>query len=83
MTHDCSIGIIVPSLIRKVGRSVVSSEELLSDLIIKGDVGQGVIQVLFNVIGGVGLIRRSGNKGGGSSVERHSDKRLFVRRELL
>jgi hypothetical protein len=64
-------------------RSLVNGEELLSDLIVEGDVGWGVVQVLFDIIGSVSLIRRGRNKRGGSSIERHSSEEWSGRRKLL
>jgi hypothetical protein len=63
-------------LIPELRGSVVGSQEIRCDLIIVGDVGGSVVQVLFNVIGGVDLIRRSGDERSSSSVERHSKTRV-------
>jgi hypothetical protein len=47
--------------------------------VIMSDGGRGVVQVLFDVVRGGGLIRGGRNKGDGRSIERHSRRRVFVR----
>jgi hypothetical protein len=64
--------VVVPCFVPNVIGGVVFPKELLSHLVVLSNGGRGVVQVLFDVVGGSGLIRRDGNKGGSSGVERHS-----------
>jgi hypothetical protein len=67
-------GLVMTSLIPDMIGGVVFQKKLLSHLVVLSDGGRGVVQMLFGVVGGRGLIRRGGNKGGSGSVERYSSE---------
>jgi hypothetical protein len=73
-SHNSSVGVLVPSLIPELRGSVVSGQEVHCNLVIMSDVGGRVIQVLFDDIGSVDLIRRGRDERGGGGVGRHSKR---------
>jgi hypothetical protein len=66
--------LVVTSLFPDVVRSAVFPKELLGHLVVLSNGSGGVVQVLFNIVGGVDLMRRGRDERGGSSVERHSSR---------
>jgi hypothetical protein len=63
------VGVLIPSLFPELGGSIVSSQEVHRHLVVMSDVGRGVVQMLFHVIGRVCLKRRGEIEGGGGSIE--------------
>jgi hypothetical protein len=80
-SHNGPVWIFIPSLIPELRRSVVGGQEIHGDPVVMSNVGRGVVQVFFDVVGSVYLMGEGRDKRGGSSVKRHSVKRLFVRGE--
>jgi hypothetical protein len=67
--HNRSVGIFIPSLLPKSKRSLVSGQELDGNLVVSSDVGGGIVEVLFDLIGAVGLEGRGEVKGNRVGVE--------------
>jgi hypothetical protein len=62
-------GVFVSSSLPEFGGSIVSGKELHGHLIVMGNVGRSIVQMVLHVEGSFGLKRRSKVEGGSSSVE--------------
>jgi hypothetical protein len=62
-------GIFVPSLLPELSGSIVSRQEIHSHLVVMGDVGGSIVQVLLHVERSIRFEGRGEVEGGGRSVE--------------
>jgi hypothetical protein len=66
--------LVMTSLLPDMVGGIVFPKELLCHLVVLSDGGRGVVQVLFDIVGGGNLIRGGRDEGGGGDVERHSSR---------